>query len=167
MPGRIIVVGRIVGPFGVKGWVKLKTFTDSPEILRRQAGWWIGRDGDWHESGTVQTQQNGAMLLARFEGCETPEAALAYRGLEVGLPRESLPPAGANEFYLADLIGLEVVNMEGEVLGTLAELFSNGAHDVMRVVDGEAERLLPFIDRFVREVDIDARRILVEWGKDW
>jgi len=160
-------MGRIIGPFGVKGWVKLKTFTDSPETLRGQAGWWIGKDGDWRELTSVETQQNGATLLARFEGCESPEAAQAYRGFEVGLPRESLPLAGTDEFYLADLIGLEVVNLEGELLGTLAELFSNGAHEVMRVVDGEVERLLPFVDPFVREVDIEARRILVEWGKDW
>lgn len=160
-------MGRIVGPFGVKGWVKLKTFTDSPKILVDHADWWVGRDGDWREVASVQTQQNGAALLARFEGCDSPEAALAYRGVEVGLPRESLPPPGEDELYLVDLIGLEVVNTDGELLGTLAEMFSNGAHEVMRVVDGDDERLVPFIDRFVRGVDMDAKRILVEWGKDW
>lgn len=160
-------MGRIVGPFGVKGWVKLKTFTDSPEILADQAGWWVGRDGDWREVASVQTQRNGATLLARFEGCDSPEAALAYRGFEVGLPRESLPPPGEDELYLADLIGLLVVNTDGELLGALAGMFSNGAHEVMRVVDGDAERLVPFIDQFVRRVDVDAKRILVEWGKDW
>ena len=85
----------------------------------------------------------------------------------MAVPRESLPPTRENEFYQADLIGLEVRNMDDERLGTVAELYSNGAHDVMRVSGDEGERLLPFIDQVVREVDICAGRILVDWGKDW
>jgi 16S rRNA processing protein RimM len=85
----------------------------------------------------------------------------------VAVPRESLPPTRENEFYQADLIGLEVRNMDGERLGTVAGMFSNGAHDVMRLAGDEGERLLPFIEQVVREVDIGAGRIRVDWGKDW
>ena len=81
--------------------------------------------------------------------------------------RESLPPTRENEFYQADLIGLEVRNMDDERLGIVAGLFSNGTHEVMRVAADEGERLVPFIDQVVREVDIGAGRILVDWGKDW
>ena len=101
------------------------------------------------------------------EGCDSPEAAAAYRGLDVALPRESLPPTRENEFYQADLIGLEVRNMDDVPLGIVAGLFSNGAHDVMRLAGDEGERLLPFIEQVVREVDIGAGRIRVDWGKDW
>jgi len=160
-------MGRLLAPFGVKGWVKVMTYSESPEILAGRPGWWIGKDGDWRQAVVAQTELHGARLVARFEGCDSPEAALAYRGLEVAVLRDSLPPPSKNEFYQADLIGLEVRNMDDERLGSVAELFSNGAHDVMRVAEGEVERLLPFIDQVVREVDMGAGRILVDWGKDW
>lgn len=160
-------MGRILAPFGVKGWVRVKSHAESPENLTGRPVWWIGKEGNWREVQVVQTESQGARLVARFEGCDTPEAAAAYRGLDVAVPRDSLPPAGDDEFYQADLIGLEVRNMNGERLGTVADLYSNGAHEVMRVVDDEGERLLPFIDQVVREVDIGVRRILVDWGKDW
>lgn len=160
-------MGRILAPFGVKGWVKVKTFSESPEILAGRPVWWIGKDGDWREATVAQTEQHGVRLVARLEGCDSPEAALAFRGLEVAVQRDSLPPTRKNEFYQADLIGLQVRNMKDEQLGAVAEVFSNGAHEVMRVADGEIERLLPFIDQVVREVDMGAGRILVDWGKDW
>ena len=85
----------------------------------------------------------------------------------MAVPRESLPPTRESEFYQADLVGLEVRNMDDERLGSVAELFSNGAHEVMRLTGDEGERLLPFIEQVVREVDIGAGCIRVDWGKDW
>jgi 16S rRNA processing protein RimM len=166
-PGRFIVMGRILAPFGVKGWVKVETFGDSPDSLIRQRKWWIGGEGDWKETGIAETQLHGKRLVARIEGCETPEAAIAFRGREIALPRDALPPTRENEFYQADLIGLEVWNLNDERLGTVTELFNNGAHEIMRVAGDEGERLLPFIPQVVREVDMDAARIRVDWGKDW
>jgi 16S rRNA processing protein RimM len=160
-------MGRVLAPFGIKGWVKVESYSDSPESLLARRGWWLGRDGDWAEVRVVGTELHGSRLVARFEGCETPEAALAYRGREVALMRDALPPPGKNEFYQADLIGLEVRNVEDELLGTLTGLFSNGAHEVMRVAGAEGERLLPFIPQVVRDIDLGARRIHVDWGKDW
>ena len=160
-------MGRILAPFGVKGWVKVETYSESPESLAGRSRWWIGRDGDWREATVVQTERHGVRLVARFEGCDSPEAATAFRGLDVAVPRESLPPTRANEFYQDDLIGLEVRNMDDERLGTVAGLFSNGAPDVMRLAGDEGERLLPFTVQVVRNVDIGAGRILVDWGKDW
>jgi 16S rRNA processing protein RimM len=167
VPGKLIVMGRILGPFGVKGWVKVATFSESPESLIRRRNWWLGKDGDWREIKVAETERHGDRLVARIEGCDSPEAAQVYRGREVAVARETLPPTRENEFYQADLIGLEVRNLSGEQLGTVAELFSNGAHEVMRVASEEGERLLPFIAQVVQEVDIDAGRILVDWGKDW
>ncbi len=160
-------MGRIFAPFGVKGWVKVKTYSESPESLAGRPSWWIGKDGNWREAKVAQTEQHGAGLVARLEGCDSPEAAAAYRGLEVAVLRESLPPTRKDEFYQADLIGLEVRNIDDERLGMVAGLFSNGAHEVMRVAGDQGERLVPFIDQVVRKVDIGAGRILVDWGKDW
>ena len=91
-----------------------------------------------------------ASLVARFEGCEERNAAQALKGSEVALERAALPQNAKDEYYWADLVGLEVVNMRGEELGRVAGLFDNGAHAVMRVVAGETERLLPFVEQVVR-----------------
>ena len=134
-------MGCILGPFGVKGWVKVRTYSESPENLAARPIWWIGKDGNWREAKVAQTQQHGARLVARLDGCDDPEAAVAYRGMDVAVPRKSLPRTGKNEFYQADLIGLEVRNMDGERLGALTELYSNGVHDVMRVAEGKVPLL--------------------------
>ena len=160
-------MGRILAPFGVKGWVKVETFSESPENLARHPSWWIGSEGDWRECRVAETERHGSRLVARLEGCENPEAAVKYRGREIAVPREALPPAGADEFYQADLVGLEVWNLMEERLGTVTGLFNNGAHEVMRVAGEEGERLLPFIPQVVREIDMQAGRIRVDWGKDW
>jgi len=95
------------------------------------------------------------------------DAALALKGSEIALERRALPQSADNEFYWADLVGLKVVNAKDEELGVVAGLFENGAHAVMRVVAGETERLLPFVEQVVRQVELAQGRIRVEWELDW
>jgi 16S rRNA processing protein RimM len=166
-PGKFIVMGRVLAPFGIKGWVKVENYSDSLESLLPGRDWWLGRDGEWEKVQVAGTERHGSRMVARFEGCDSPESAVAYRGREIALTRDSLPPVAQDEFYQADLIGLEVRNMQDEPLGRLTELFSNGAHEIMRVAGAEGERLLPYIPQVVQEIDIGAGRIRVDWGKDW
>ena len=161
-------MGRIVAPYGLKGWVRIEPYGADPESLTAYPAWWVGRNGDWRELKVVEsTLQHGVSLVARFEGCVERDAALALKGSEVALAREALPPNADNEFYWADLVGLQVVNVKDQQLGVVAELFENGAHPVMRVVAGETERLLPFVEQVVRQVDLAQGRIRVEWELDW
>ncbi len=161
-------MGRIVAPYGVKGWVRIEPYSADPGGLRTYPSWWVGRKGGWREMKVAESVlQHAASLVARFEGCVERDAALALKGSEVALERRALPPNAINEFYWADLVGLKVVNEKGAELGVLAELFDNGAHPVMRIVDGETERLLPFIGQVVRQVELADGRIRVEWELDW
>jgi 16S rRNA processing protein RimM len=89
-----------------------------------------------------------------------------YRGRDVAVPRSTFPDAAANEFYWADLIGLKVVNEQGEDLGTVARLLETGANDVL-VVEGDRERLIPFTEHVIRNVDLPGRMIRVDWGTDY
>lgn len=133
------------------------------------ATWWIGREGGpWREIGLLGLKAHGDGLVAQLDGVADRDAAEACRGMLVGAPRDALPPTGDDEFYWADLIGLEVVNTGDESLGRVAGLIETGANDVLRVVaeDG-AERLLPFVEAVVLAVEKDAGRIRVEWGSDW
>jgi 16S rRNA processing protein RimM len=160
-------MGRVAAPFGVKGWVKITPFTESPAALARYRRLWIGRQGEWREVAVVEVAVHGATVVARLAGCEDRDAAARLRGAELAIPREALPPAAPGEFYWADLVGLDVVNAAGEPLGRVQGLFSTGANDVLRVGEGKDERLLPFVAAVVKNVDLAARRIEVDWGLDW
>jgi len=168
LPERLIVMGRIVAPYGLKGWVRIEPYGATPDSLSTHPSWWVGRNGDWREMKVAQSVlQHGANLVARLEGCTERDAALALKGSELALKREALPQNAKDEFYWADLVGLKVLNLKDEELGVLAELFENGAHPVMRIVDGETERLLPFVEQVVRQVELALGLIRVEWELDW
>ncbi len=161
-------MGRIAAPYGLKGWVRIESYSAAPHGLIGSPVWWVGVNGDWREMKIAESaRQHGTGLVVRFEGCVERDAALALKGSEIALRREALPQGADNEFYWVDLVGLTVVNVQGEELGLVAELFENGAHPVMRVVAGETERLLPFVEQVVRQVDTAQGRIRVEWELDW
>jgi 16S rRNA processing protein RimM len=170
VPERLIVMGRVVAPWGVKGWVKVFPYTAEPGMLRGHAHWWVGRNGEWQDIEILDSAQHDRHLVAQFAGILAPEDAVKYKGCEVALPRAALPENPDGGIYQADLIGLEVVNMQGERLGRVVGLFDNSAHDVLRVrMDGteNRERLIPFVPVVVRGVDVAGGLIRVEWGLDW
>jgi 16S rRNA processing protein RimM len=105
-------------------------------------------------------------LLVRFAGIDDRDAAASLKGRDIAVARTELPAPGENEFYWADLVGLEVENAAGESLGRVERLFESGAAPVLVVV-GESERLLPFVGAVVRQVDLGAGKILVDWELDY
>ena len=113
-----------------------------------------------------ETKPHSGSLLAKLAGVGSREAAMKLRGVAVSVSRAALPEPEAGHYYLADLIGLEVVNEQGEKLGVVKRMFTNGAQDVMELA-GDRERLLPWVPTVVKQVDLQKRRIEVEWGADW
>lgn len=160
-------MGRIAAPYAVRGWVKLQTFTEYLDSLLDYPVWYLGKAGKWRAFEVQEAKVHGSHLVAQLDGVTDRNAAEALQGHEVAVPREELPPAEEDEYYWDDLIGLEVVNTAGEILGKVDTLLETGAHDILKVVDGEQGRLIPFTDPIVREVDAEAGRIVVDWGKDW
>ena len=130
-------------------------------------GWWVGRNGEWRECRILACEQKGKHLVAQIDGIVVPEEAVKFKGMDVALHRAVLPASGDNEFYKVDLVGLDVVNEEGGALGRVVELYTNGAHDVLRIESAERERLIPFVPSVVRQVDMDGGAIHVTWGLDW
>lgn len=159
-------MGRIAGPFGILGWVKVQPFTEEIGGLLDFPVWKIGRDERWREVRVLDSEVHHKTLVARLEGCHDRDAAAALKGFEITVPREALPEAAENEYYWSDLIGLEVVNVQDELLGKVTDVFETGANDVL-VVEGERERLLPFTAQVILKVDVSAGRINVEWGADY
>jgi 16S rRNA processing protein RimM len=153
----LIEFGRIAGSYGVRGWMKVAV--DDPELLAAQPAWWL----DGAERRVEATKIHSGRLLAKLAGIESPEAAKQFKGKAVQIPR---PEAGEGRYYWDDLIGLEVVNTQGQVLGVVKGMFSNGAHDVAEL-SGDKPRLLPWVPVVVKKVDLPERRVEVEWGADW
>lgn len=165
----IVVLGRLADPYGIRGWMRLHPFGDDPQGWGRMPVWWIGREGGpWREVAVSGFKAHGDGLVVALDGVADRTAAEALKGLLVGAPREALPAAGEDEYYWADLVGLDVVNAAGESLGKVAGLIETGANDVLQVAaeDG-SERLLPFVSSVVQAVDPAAGVIRVEWGADW
>ena len=152
-------MGRVAGSYGVRGWIKV----ERPEAGLAGCGeWWIG--GEPH--AVEETKEHSGTLLARLAGIGSREAAMKMKGRTVEVSRAALPEPEAGHYYLADLVGLEVVNEKGEKLGVVKRFVTNGAQDVMEL-SGSRERLLPWIPTVVKAVDLQNRRIEVEWGVDW
>jgi 16S rRNA processing protein RimM len=161
-------MGRVMAPWGVKGALKIEPFGSGSGNLCKYSAWWVGKPGKLSEVAVVECRVHGAHLVARFEGCSSPEQAGAYRGAEVALRREDLPKPAEHEFYQVDLIGLAVVNTRGERLGKVTGFFSaGGANDVMRVEHEGEERLVPATVEVIRKVDLGAGTVEVDWGADW
>jgi len=145
----------------VRGWVKV--VVDEPELLARQRRWWLAGA----EYAVEEMKLHSGQLLAKLAGIETPERARELKGKPVVIER---PQPRTGEVYWSDLVGLEVVNEAGVVLGVVKQMSHNGAHEVMEV-DGtrfdSRTRLLPWVPAYVKKVDLEKKRIDVEWGADW
>jgi len=159
-------MGRIAAPFGVKGWVKVQPLTAATQNLLAYKSWWVGREDGWREIAVAEARVQGRTVVARLEGCDDRDAAAALRGHSVAVPRAALPRTQSGEYYWADLIGLAVVNASAQPLGRITGILQTGANDVL-VVGGERERLVPFIAEVIRDVDLAAGVVRVDWGVDY
>jgi 16S rRNA processing protein RimM len=171
-PGAVVVFARIVDAYGLRGAVKLHPFVDDLEAWARLPEWRLGKDekesAAWPRFRVVRCGVRDRLLIAEFEGVADRDAAESLRGMLAGAPRDGLPPLDENEFYWADLIGLDVENLKEEPIGRVLGLIETPANDVLRVVDASGrERLLPFVAHVVLDVDRSRRRIRVDWETDW
>ncbi len=171
MEPRRVVIGQVTRPHGVRGEMRIASLSDHPDRfsrlervwLRRGAGTKLAPVSDTAEPAAYDVErcrQLGKAVGLKLRGVESPEAVAALRGYEIladPLPPDSLPDG---TYYVDDVVGMLVETGEGTSLGTVAEVMKYPANDVLRVVDGETERLLPMVHGIV-EVDVDRRTIVV------
>jgi 16S rRNA processing protein RimM len=173
-PADAVEVGRVLGAWGVKGWFKVQPFADDPQALFSSKRWYL-RPSDGPGPGFVpppllkitQSREHTGLVVAGAQEVPDRNAAEALRGARVFVARTSFPSAAPDEYYWVDLIGCDVVNREGVALGRVQDLLDTGAHSVLRVAQGDTERLIPFVAAYVDAVDLPARRITVDWGLDY
>jgi 16S rRNA processing protein RimM len=155
-------LGLVGAPFGVRGWIKLRSHTDPPERLLEHRNLQIGREGAWRTFRIESTGKSGGQLTAKLVGVEDRDQAAALRGCAVCVPRAELPPRDDKDFYRADLIGCDVVNLAGTALGVVQHFVETPAQALM-VVRGEQEYWVPAVPQHLRRVDLQARRVVVDW----
>ncbi|MDK9704051.1 MAG: ribosome maturation factor RimM [Sulfuritalea sp.] len=168
----MIVLGRIVAPFGVQGWLRVHPFGDDPGAWRKMTQWWLSADvhapaESWKVHGLEAVKLHGDGVVAKLAGIDDRDASEALGSCFFGAPREALPAPEQDEYYWADLIGLAVVNMQNQPLGRVKSLIETGANEVLVVVDGDRERLLPFVEHVVKAVDVPGGIIHADWESDW
>lgn len=172
-PDDLTQVGYVSGAFGVTGSIRVTPFSVDADALLSVKTWWLDKPG--LQSVTVRSAKlHGGDVVATLAGTLGRDAAEALKGAAVSIPRSEFPQLPADEFYWSDLIGLEVVNLQGEALGTVTDMMHNGAQSILRIqpvavagTDKAPERLIPFVDQFVKTVDQAARKITVDWGLDY
>lgn len=166
--GRLILLGRVLGAFGVRGEIRLESWTEPrTQIFRYQP--WTLRDPQGRERELLgaRGRDAGKHLVATLPDIDDRDAAEALRGTEIHVPRSALPPPRPGEYYWVDLEGLAVRTVDGVPLGIVSHLFSTGANDVM-VVRGDRERLIPFVEpQYVTAVDFEASVITVDWDPEF
>ena len=162
-----VLMGRVSGHFGVKGWVKVYSYTEPREALLSYGHWLIRRDEGWQALRVLDGKRHGKTVIAKLEGFSDRDEAAAIIDCDIGIRREELPEPNEGQYYFSDLEGLEVEHVDGSGLGRVATILETGANDVLVVRDGKTERLIPFVtDQVVRSVDLDAGVIHVDWEWD-
>jgi len=160
--GRRILVGVIAGAHGVRGELKIKSFTQNPRAIAS-----YGPLGDRTGARSFQLKLRGVvrgLLIARIDGVETRDQAEALKGLELTVARDALPKPKRDEWYLADLVGLAAIATDGRPLGKVVAVHNFGAGDVLEIepAEGGATVMLPFTEATVPTIDIAAKKIVVE-----
>ena len=167
----IVVVGRVGSPYGVQGWVNLQSFTSPVENLLTYTPWYLAStEGDWRVVEVLERRAHKKGFIAQFAGVADRDAAARLNGSMIGVSRQALPATPEDEFYWRDLVGAEVGDTNGAVLGVVDTLMETGANDVLVVMTpaaDEAQMLIPFVDPYVQRVDVDGARIVVDWQADW
>ena len=162
----LVKVGDIVGLFGVKGWLKIHSYTRPRQDIFGYDRWMLGQDGKWSRVVPRQGKVQGKGLIVELEGVSDRDQAATLLGAEIAIERDQLPTLPKGEFYWQDLEGLRVEDQQGQLLGVVKHLFETGANDVM-VVQGDKEHLIPYIDSVVLEVNTDAGLIRVDWDREF
>lgn len=161
-PRKTLEIGRIVGVFGIKGWLKVQSFTEPVEGILDYGEWCLDRPGIAGTWRVRDGRRQGRQVVASLEQIEDRDTAQRFVGARIAVEREQLPPLQPREYYRADLIGLRVVNAQGLDLGRIAHFVDGPAHTWM-VVRGAKEHWLPAGPQQLRRVDLASGEVRVDW----
>ena len=164
----LVIMGRVVAPYGVFGWLKIVPDTEEFDGLLGYKKWWIGKDNDWRELAVKEAKIHNDVLVVKLQGIDDRDAAVACKGKQIAVPRALLPKLKSEEYYWSDLIGLAVKNQQDVDFGKISDVFATGANDVIVAKsDTGQERLIPYIAQNILEVNMVEKTMLVDWDSDF
>jgi 16S rRNA processing protein RimM len=177
-PDDLVPVGRILDAWGIKGGLKVQAYSADADALFSAKRWYLKSTGPKPGQLVLAVRSvrvQGEGIVATAEDIDDRNAAEALRGYEIYVPRSAFPRTPDGEYYWVDLIGLDVVNRESQALGRVIGLIDTGPHAVLRILPPgveepakpDQERLIPFVGSFIDDVDLEAKRITVDWGLDF
>lgn len=175
IPDDLVQVGYIAGAYGLRGGLRVTPFSTDADALLNVKTWWLDKPSLRAVQVRSAKFHSGDVTVTLLDLSER-DAAEALKGAKVQVSRADFPALPEDEYYWSDLIGLAVVNLQGEALGTVSDMMHNGAQSILRIdpvpdpADPAAkapERLVPFVDQFVRTVDLQGRLITLDWGLDY
>ena len=162
-----IIVGQLGAAHGVKGWIKLHSFTEPKHHLFRYQPWLVQQADGWQSLSPEASEQHSQSFVVKFPDCTNREQAESYRHCHIAILPHQLPELPAGEYYWHDLTGLKVINHQGKVFGTVSHLIATGSNDVL-VVNGDRQRMIPYIkDDYITAIDLQAGEIHVQWDADF
>jgi 16S rRNA processing protein RimM len=163
----MVVIGRISGLYGVRGWLRIFSYTDPRENIIAYSPWLVNIDGQWQPMKVVTGRTQGKSVVANLAGYDDRDAAVTLLGKDIAVLREQLAAPAPGEYYWADLEGLRVVNTAGVEFGVVDHMFQTGANDVV-VVKGDRERLIPFVQgEVILKIDLQQGVMEVDWDRDY
>ena len=169
-----VVVGRLGAVYGIKGWLKVQSFTDDAESLFEYTPWLIAQQGTWREVRVTGWRRHNNGLVCKLENIDQREDAQALTGADIAINPQALPDLPEGEYYWSDLVGCQVANLTGYQMGEVTELMETGSNDVLVVkaklndAYGMKERLIPFLEgQVIKKIDLDNRTIEVDWDPDF
>ena len=160
-------IGRVIGIYGVRGWIKVQSSTEPPEGILDYPAWQVRDGSKWRTMTLTEGRRYGKGILAHLVACDDRDVARALIGADIAVHRSEMPDPGKDRFYWSDLIGLTVRNQAGIALGVVDHLLETGANDVL-VVKGERERLIPYVSgTVITGIDLDRGVIQVVWDPEY
>jgi 16S rRNA processing protein RimM len=163
----LVIIGRVTGLYGIKGWVKVYSHTRPLNNILSYRPWYLQSADGWEERQLAEGRTQGKGIVARLAGYDDRDQATELLERDIAIKRSQLPRAEKGAYYWADLEGLRVFTLEGVELGVVDHLFETGANDVL-VIQGERERLLPLLmDQVIKEVDLGAGLMRVDWDPEF
>ena len=162
-----VILGRVSGVFGVKGWLKVQSYTEPRDNIVGFDAWTLRMNGVDHSFEVEEGHGHAGSVVAKLRGLDDRDRARDFVGADIVVPRERLPAIAPDELYWTDLEGLEVRTTTGIVLGNVDHLLATGGNEVL-VLDSSPQRLIPFVvGPVVKEVDLKRKLIVVDWSPDY
>lgn len=158
-----IIIGRLAGAYGIKGWSHLISFTDPQENILNYSNWQIQKNNIWQSVSREAEKKHGNGFVVKLTGCDDRDQALLLKNTEIAIDSADLPKAPDNQYYWDDLIGFAVIDLSGNSLGAIDYLFETGSNDVIAVSLDKKQHFIPYLKEVVKSVDVNNKIITVDW----